>query len=200
MRYVEHAATKVVSAPVGADVIRWYAVYTYPRHERSVTEHLEAHVIEAFLPSCRVKSRWKDRRVEIERVIFPCYVFARMKLHHRVTVMSIPSVIRIVSFSGAPVAIPDAEIDAVRLCLGVGAKVEQHSYIEVGERVRVRSGAFEGLEGIVLRRSNGCKLVVSIGLIHQSVALEIEAKELETINAVYPTLTGVQPSSFAAIS
>jgi transcription antitermination factor NusG len=186
-----------LSTPVITDIARWYALYTYPRHERAVTENLEHQSIEAFLPSCLVKSQWKDRQVQISRAIFPCYVFARIGMNQKVKVMSIPSVIRIVAFNGAPAPIPDSEIEAVRLCLSNGARVERHSFLEVGERVRVRCGVFEGLEGIVLRHSNGCKLVVSIGLIHQAVALEIEASQLEPIEGRTPMLIPPTPGTFS---
>jgi hypothetical protein len=45
-----------------SDVPRWYAVYTYLRHEKVVTEQLESRFVEAFLPTFITESRWKDRR------------------------------------------------------------------------------------------------------------------------------------------
>jgi transcription antitermination factor NusG len=83
-----------------------------------------------------------------------------------------------------PVPVNDAEIDAMRMCVARGGKLEPHPYIAVGDRVRVRDGAFEGLEGMVVRKSNSCKLIVSLSLIHQSVALEIEPEYLEIVKPV----------------
>lgn len=177
------ALPSIVSAPPVGDGLSWYAIYTYPRHEKTVTEQLEWKSVEVFLPTLETESRWKDRKVRIRAPLFPGYVFTRIHPNERTKVLATPSVIRILSFNGMPAPVPDAEIDAVRLCLDRGAALEKHSFLKVGERVRVTHGAFEGLKGIVIRHKNQCKLVVSIDLIHQSVALEINADLLEPLQA-----------------
>ena len=164
-----------------AETQQWYVAYTYPRHEKSVAAQLSHKLFEVFLPTFTQASRWKDRRVSIELPLFPTYVFTRIDAKDRARVLSVPSVIRILSFRGVPAPVPESEIDAIRFCLERGATLEPHQFIAVGERVRVTAGAFEGLEGIVLRQDNNCKLVVSIGLIHRSVTLKIEADLLEPV-------------------
>jgi len=160
---------------------RWYAVTTQPRHEKVVAQQLQAKSIETFLPLLSTSSRWKDRRVLIERPIFPGYVFTHIELKDRHHVFSVPSVVRMLSFSGAPAAIDDAEIEAVRLCLTYGDKPEPHPFPQAGELVRVKSGPLQGLEGIVTRQKNQCRIVVSIALIHKSIAAEIDAHLLEPL-------------------
>src|SRR5271169_3295488 len=190
MMYVDvELLPECVPFTTAADVPRWYVAYTYPRHEKSVADQLTHKSVETFLPTCNKTSRWKDRQVKIALPLFPGYVFARICASARLTVLSIPSVIRMVSFKGVPVPVSDAEIDAVRLCIGRGATLHPHRFVAVGERVRVTKGVFEGLEGIVVRQNNSCKLVVTIALIHQAVALEIEADLLESIRTpVVPAL------------
>ena len=165
----------VVQAP------HWYVAYTYPHHEKAVADQLSQRSVETFLPTFTKTSRWKDRRVSLDLPLFAGYVFTRIPACERIRVLAIPSVIRILSFRGVPVPVSDAEIDAVRMCIGRGAKLEPHHFMAVGDRVRVKEGVFEGLEGVVVRYNNSCKLVVSIGLIHQSVALEIDADSLEHV-------------------
>lgn len=173
---VSHPADLAVSTDF--EDAKWYAVYTYPRHEKAVATHLEERICEVFLPMYTTVSRRKDRHAHITCPLFPGYVFTRINVAKRVVVMSTPSVVRIVSFNGMPTPIPDSEIDAVRQCLA-GGNVVPHPFLEVGERVRVRGGLFEGVEGIVIRHKNQCKLVVSLGLIGQSLALEISVEQLE---------------------
>ncbi len=164
-----------------SESLRWYALYTYPRHEKAVFEQLSWKAVEVFSPTFTAQSRWKDRRVQLQRPLFPSYVFARIKLNEKNRVLATPSVVRIVSFGGAPAPIADSEIEAVRLCLQRGGQLEVHPFLEIGEHVEVQSGPFEGLEGVVVRRKNGCKLLISITLIQQSVALEISADQLRPI-------------------
>jgi transcription antitermination factor NusG len=166
---------------------RWYAVTTQPRHEKTVAQQLAAKSIETFLPLLTSPSQWKDRKVLIERPIFPGYVFTRIDLKDRHHVFNVPSVVRMLSFNGAPSAIDEAEIAAVRLCLTSAEKPESHPYLKSGELVRVKSGSLQGLEGVVVRNKSQCRIVVSISLIQQSIAVEIDASLLELIETANTT-------------
>lgn len=167
----------------------WFATYTYPRHEQAVADVLTRKGVEIFLPTVQKISQWKDRRVKLQVPLFPGYVFTRMCVDERVKVLSVPSVIRILSSRGIPVPVSEDEINAVRFCAQRGAKLQNHCFLTAGDRVQVKRGLFEGLEGIVARHNNGCRLIVSISLIHQSVALEIDADLLERMTSPSPTMT-----------
>jgi transcription antitermination factor NusG len=164
-----------------AGMAQWHAVYTYPRHEQSVARYLENRSVEVFVPTFEVVSRWKDRTVRLETPLFPGYVFTRIAPEERNKVVSAPSVIRMLSFNGKPCPIAESEVEAIRVCIAGGAALQPHMFLQVGERVRIRSGAFEGVEGIVLRHKGACQLVISVALIQQSVALEISAYQLEPL-------------------
>ena len=116
----------------------WYVAYTYPRHEKSVAEQLSRRSVEIFLPTFTKTSSWKDRRVSLDVPLFAGYVFARISAGDKLKVLTIPSVIRILSFGGVLVPVSDTEIDALRLCMGGGAKLQPHRFITVGDRVRVK--------------------------------------------------------------
>jgi transcription termination/antitermination protein NusG len=156
----------------------WYALYTCPRQEKRVAEQIERRSISCFLPLYRSMRRWKDRRKELELVLFPGYVFVRMALENKLRVLELPGAVRLVSFNGKPAAVPADEIETLQTRLS-GAKIEPHPYLRTGRRVRVRSGAMEGLEGIVVRRKDRCRVVFSIDLIMRSVAVEVDEADLE---------------------
>jgi transcription antitermination factor NusG len=168
--------------PTLGDSYRWYAVYTYPRHEKTVREQLESKSVEAFLPTFVSESRWKDRRVRIQTPLFPGYVFTRIDLRERSKVFAVPGVIRMLSFNGTPAPIDDSELQAVRLCLERGVIVQPYPLLEVGDRVRVRSGVLAGLEGLISRCKDERRLIVPISLINQSVAVEVDAHLLEPLD------------------
>lgn len=164
----------------------WYAAYTQPRHEKAVAQQLEFKGVEVFCPTFPLESKWKDRTVRIAAPLFPGYVFTRICSSQRALVLSAPGVIRILSANGRPVPIPPAEIEAVRLCLAETTRLERHSIVEGGTRVRVRSGPFLGLEGTVVRQNETCKVLVSIAAIHQAVALELDCDCLEPVPNLDP--------------
>ncbi len=161
--------------------IRWYAFTTQPRHEKVVIRQLECKSIESFLPLLQTQSRRKDRRAIVDEPLFPGYVFTRIDPKDRTHVLKIPSVVRMLAFNGAPAAIEDDEIDAVRRCLTCGENPEPHPFPETGDLVRVRSGPLKGLQGVVTRCKSRLRIVVSIRLIHKSIAAEVSAQLLEPV-------------------
>jgi transcription antitermination factor NusG len=173
----------------------WYAVSTYSRHEKAVKVHLETKAIEAFLPTVTAQSRWKDRNVQLTLPAFPGYVFVRISMQECGRVLSTPGVARILSFNRVPAPIDRAEIDALRRCVDrCGPSVEPHHFLEVGERVRVRAGVLQGVEGLITRKKGACRLILSIALIHQSVAVEIDSSLLE----ILPPVSGAGRSEVKA--
>ena len=158
---------------------KWYAVYTCARHEKRVAEQMEQRHLRGFLPLYREWHRWKDRRKEIELALFPSYVFVHLALKDRLRVLEIPGVVNIVSSAGKPIPMGQCEID--RFQRGVAGRVQMgpHPYLQAGRRVRVRSGPMTGLEGILIRRKEGLRLVVSLELLMRAVAVEIDEADVE---------------------
>ena len=157
----------------------WYALYTCARHEKRVAQQIERRSFSCFLPVYRSVRRWKDRRKELELALFPGYVFVRMALEKKLRVLEVPGVVHLVSFNGQPAPVPAEQIETLRERLSNAGRIEPHPYLSKGRRVRVRSGAMEGLEGIVVRRKDSCRIVFSIDLIQRSVAVEVDEADLE---------------------
>jgi transcription antitermination factor NusG len=162
----------------------WYALYTYPRHEKQVAQQIEQRSISCFLPLYRSVRRWKDRRKELELALFPGYVFVRMEWKDRLRVLQLPSAVRLVSFNGQPATLSEEEIESLRerlSCSGSG-RIAPHPYLCAGRRVRVHSGPMQGLEGIIVRKKDSCRIVFSIDLIMRSVAVEVDEADLEPLS------------------
>jgi transcription antitermination factor NusG len=158
----------------------WYAVYTCARHEKRVAEQMERRRLHGFVPLYRATHWWKDRRKEVVLALFPSYVFVHLALQDRLLVLEIPGVVNIVSSQGKPIPLPAEEIEPFRRAYG-GAQMEPHPYLQAGRRVRLRRGPMAGLEGILLRRKDGLRLVVSIEILMRSVAVEVNEADVEPI-------------------
>jgi transcription antitermination factor NusG len=161
------------------DEAGWYALYTCPRHEKRVVKQIEQHRISCFLPLYRSVRRWKDRRKELELALFPGYVFVRIALADRLQVLQFASVVRFVSFNGRPVPLPRGEMEALMNGLTSGVHAEPHPYLTAGRRVRVKHGPLAGSQGILVRRKDRFRVVLSLDLIMRSVAVEVDEADIE---------------------
>jgi transcription antitermination factor NusG len=157
----------------------WYAAYTCPRHEKSVALQMERQQVPSFLPLYTSIRRWKDRRKQLELPLFPGYVFVQLALRDRFRVLQTSGVVQLVSVNGKPVPLADLEIEALRSGLTRNIVAEPHPYLRLGRRVRVRNGPMAGLEGILLRRKDKFRVVLSIHLIERSVAVEVDEADIE---------------------
>lgn len=157
---------------------RWFAAYTSPRHEKRVVQQMEGHGMHCFLPLYKSVRRWRDRRKQLELPLFPGYVFVRMAIQDRLHVVRLPGVVQLVSFNHRPVALPDAEIEALRQGLAGNVCVQPHPFLKVGRRVRVHSGPMAGTEGILVRKKDKSRVVLSIELIQRSVAMEVDETDI----------------------
>jgi transcription antitermination factor NusG len=165
-------------------VPRWFAVYTSPRHEKRVEHHFSQRDIENYLPLYQSQRKWNNGlRVNISLPIFPSYIFVRVTRKERVRVLEVPGVQAIVGGTGCePAPISDTEIDSLRSGLQI-RHAEPHPLLTVGQRVRIRSGALVGMEGVLLRRKTGLRVVLTVSFIMQSVAVEVDESELEPLDA-----------------
>jgi len=166
---------------------KWFAVYTSPRHEKRVDQYLSQREIEHYLPLYHPRRKWSDgSTVTLDLPLFPGYIFVRIDRNLRVPVLEVPGVLAIVGGPGRqPAPLPEAEIDALRAGLEL-RKAEPHPLLTAGQRARIRTGALAGMEGVVVRQKGSLRVVLTVNLILQSVAVEVDASELELID---PSIT-----------
>jgi transcription termination/antitermination protein NusG len=159
----------------------WFALYTRHQHEKAVAHALQGKGVEVFLPLYNSLHRWKDRVKELSLPLFPNYVFVFVDLESRAVVLSSPGIYDFVRAAGWPAAIPAEEIEAVRRVVEQGSHAEPHPFLKSGDRVRVKSGPLEGIEGILVRKKNFYRLILSVELLVRSISVEVEAADVERV-------------------
>jgi len=162
---------------------QWFAAYTVARHEKTVARQLEERCVTNFLPLYRGWRRWKDRRKLVELALFPSYVFVRIPARKKLQVLQVSGVVRLVTFNGQLAALPEQEVNALRNGLENEVYAEPCPYLRVGKRVRVVRGALAGAEGILSRKKDKYRVVISIDVLMRSVAAEVDAGDLEVIGS-----------------
>lgn len=171
-------AFKIEDPALSETGVGWHAAYTHARHEKKVAEQLQQRGIEHFLPLYRSVRRWKDRRKELELVLFPGYVFVRVPPSQRLRVLQLSGVARFVTFNGQPATLIGNDIEALRNGLEYGVHVEHHPYLTIGRRVEVVNGPLTGAVGVLVRHKTHSRIVMSIDAIMRSISVEIDEADV----------------------
>ena len=163
--------------------LNWYAVRTRSRHEKVVERQLEGQGIEGFCPIVSQVRQWSDRRKQIESPLFPGYVFVRIAAspEEKVRVLRTLGVVELVGRHGHGLAIPSEQIEAVRILVSSKTPFTKHGFLKVGQRVRVRSGSLDGVEGILVAQNGSRNLVISVEPIQRSLSIRIEGYQVEPV-------------------
>jgi transcription antitermination factor NusG len=181
------AETRFASAgsplPAAGGPPRWYVVQTRARHEKRIGTDLQQKGIDAFVPTVRQAHQWSDRTKQVEVPLFSCYVFVRMVASPALClhVLNTMGVFRFVCVSGEPAPIPDSQMESMQAVLAYNLPVSHCGFIQVGQRVRIRGGALDGVEGILTAARGAQRFVISIDLLQQSIAVVVGGYALEPV-------------------
>lgn len=163
--------------------LHWFAIYTMPQSEQSVRRMLDIRQIESFLPTYEVHRVWKNRqRVKTQRPLFPSYLFVRINKNQRGIVLSSPGALRIIGNGRTHLPIPDREIHFLQ-SESARKRIEPWLDLVIGKRVRIRRGPMEGLEGTLVEQRNSLRFVLTVAMINQHAAIEMDASELEPVRS-----------------
>jgi transcription antitermination factor NusG len=159
----------------------WFALQVHTKHELGVANFLRGRGYDPFLPLYRCRKIWSDRIKEVDTALFPGYMFCRLNLRHRLPVLSVPGVIRIVGYNRLPAPVDEVEINAIQAIVASGLPNQPWPYLQVGDRVYIDRGPLRGLEGILVEVRGVHRLILSVTLVQRSVAVEIDSAFVRTL-------------------
>jgi len=179
---VQTALEAIGTAPA-VQPAEWYAIRTRSRHEKMVADQLDKVGVENFLPLVRRTRQWSDRVKEVEVPLFSGYTFVRVVLSSpdRLRVLQTQGVAGFVGINCGGTPIPDSQIEDIRTLLGSEVPFEEQPFLRVGQRVRVRGGALDGVEGILSAQRDDRSLVISLEPIQRSLSVRIQGYDVEPI-------------------
>jgi transcription termination/antitermination protein NusG len=161
----------------------WLAVHTYPRHEKRVASMLTLKAIDNYLPIVTRLHAWSDRRKKIDLPLFPNYVFVHIhpSAESRVGVLQVPGVVQFVGCGKQIVPIPPEQIENIRTLLANKIALDPYPFLKLGQRVRIRGGALDGVEGVLVRRNGTRRLIISVDSLERSLSMCVEGLDVEGI-------------------
>lgn len=166
-------------------IVSWFAIQTRSRHEKLVSFLLQARGISQYLPMITEVHRWSDRNQHVEVPLFPGYVFVHLadSKERQVEVLRLPGVVGFVGVHQQGTVIPEEQIEAVRTLVDRNVPWTAHPFLKEGQRVRVRGGSLDGVEGTFLRRNGKESLIISVEVIQRSLAVSIQGYDLQVLRS-----------------
>lgn len=161
----------------------WYALRTRSRHEKVVATQLRNLEVETFLPLVNRIHRWSDRQKQVALPLFPGYAFAHLVYasDQRLRVIRTHGVVGFVGPRGEGTPIPDSQIEGVRTLLTRDVPFKNHGFLRIGQRIRIRGGSLDGVEGILIEQKKARTLVISIEPIQRSISIDLEGYDVEAV-------------------
>ena len=160
----------------------WFVIYVRSKHEKNVHLALLDKGIDASLPIKTVIRKWSDRKKKIKLPLFRGYVFVNIDLTiDKLNVLQTPGVVKFIGIGKEPSRIPDEQIHWMHIMSAESTSIRTEKEIPVGQRVRVITGPFKGIGGVVKRNGSRSRLVVLIESIMQTISVDIKSEYLEKI-------------------
>lgn len=163
-------------------ISHWHAAYTKPRAEKKALERLTEAGFEAYLPLRRSKRKWSDRIKWVETPLFPSYIFIRVNESEYYNAISLPELVRWVSFEGKAAVIPDHQIDLIKRLLKEKKKlIVPRTHFAPGQKIIVNAGTFVGMEGELVRHNNRNKVLIRLGDSFKNLLLTVPLELLDMV-------------------
>lgn len=167
--------------PITADDCSpWWVLHTKPRQEKAVAEAFAAAGLRHFLPTVRETRIYGHRRRIVDRPLFASYVFfcgQREEAWFADGARRLAGVIEV-----ADQRTLARELEQIRLAVRGMGVLEPYPFLTTGRAVRVRTGPFKGVEGVVDGRAGPARIVLRIAALGRAVSLEIDAGLLEPLD------------------
>lgn len=144
---------------------------------------LETKGYEIFLPLYTFEKRWSDRVKKVESPLFPGYLFCRFDPQHRLPILTTPGVIQVVGFNHLPTPVEESEVQAIQALVASGLHNRPWPFLSIGDRVRIEAGPLKGCEALLVEFRGGHQLVLSITLLQQSVAVDIDSSFVTSLRS-----------------
>ncbi|MBU0559705.1 MAG: UpxY family transcription antiterminator [Bacteroidetes bacterium] len=156
------------------DEKKWYALYTKPRREFKASLQLDELNITHYLPTITLLKKWSDRKKKVTEPLFKSYLFINADEKERYVAVEQNTIVKTVFFNGKPSVIPDDVIENLKKMLEKTDDVRVINGIVKGTKVKIISGPFTGIEGVVQTVSKDEQiLAVSIDLLNRSVIVTL---------------------------
>jgi len=159
----------------------WNVIYTRPRHEKKVAEHLSNIKVEHYLPTIRTLKVWNGRRKYVTLPLFPSYLFVKPEnTQHYFASLHIPGVLHYLHTRKRLSEISDQVVGKLKAISNHQEFDLQLSteHFNPGTIVNIQSGPFMGFPCEVVQNKGKHKILVRIELLQKSILIDLPEESL----------------------
>jgi len=157
----------------------WHVLHVRPRCEKKMAAYCANARLQCYLPLRLERKKYQRRQVEVQKPLFPCYVFARFRPEQRVFILQSGRIARILEVKDQVKFV--SEIEQIRKAIETDPGLHACPAITTGMMVRITEGPFAGLEGIVIKYKGCARVILNVDMIGQGVAIEVDEDVLECL-------------------
>lgn len=159
---------------------RWWVLHTRPRNEKVVAQELRRRDVRFFLPLVRYRRIYGNRIKPVSLPLFPGYVFLCGCLEDRLQALQTNRIARVLEVVDQQRLRKD--LAQIQHIVESDEPIDLYPRLRKGSRCRVVRGSLMGLEGVVLRRRDRCRIYIAVEFLGQSAEVEIHPDFLEVID------------------
>ena len=162
----------------------WYALRVRSRHEFVTYSELRRKGLEAYLPTIKKWSQWKDRKKLVEFPLFSGYLFVNIDLNSQeyFKTLKTKGAVNIIALEGGrPAPVPQDEINSLKILVESGEELDIYQHIKEGTKVVVTKGLLKGARGILTKKETHYVFSVDVVLLGKSVGVKVFADDVESI-------------------
>ncbi len=140
--------------------MQWYAVYTKPKQENIVADSLKGAGLEVFNPKLKQRKYVHGVYKDIIGPFFPCYIFVRFEPANFSWMIKYTRGVRKIVGGDSPWPVSDEVIDLIKAHEENGIIAIKPPELRSGDRVTIKDGPLQGLNGIFEKEINGQERVI----------------------------------------
>ncbi|MDQ1141894.1 UpxY family transcription antiterminator [Pedobacter agri] len=161
---------------------RWYPVYTRSRAEKKAYDELIRKGIISYLPLRKTLKQWSDRKKIVEEPLIKCYLFVYISSKEYAEVLMTNGIARFIYFSGKIAAMPDQQIDHLKLLLATEEELAIFDYdIKPGEKVLIKAGPFKDIVAEMVSVHNKQRIILRLDNIGYAIEINTSMAFVEPI-------------------
>ena len=158
---------------------KWVVVHTKPRCEKKLADYAKQHQITYYLPQYTSKRVYQRRKVDVNKVLFPSYVFVGIDFKGKQELLISGYTVNFLKVYAQKELID--ELQAIYYGRQKNVQMEPGLWLEKGLEVEIVNGPLKGIRGVVEDQSKLTEVRLQVNILRQAVLVKVKTEDIKII-------------------